>query len=49
MWWIAEVFDADAAGGPQEVQRARELLERPHFHQPFREAELVTTAAISEA
>ncbi len=50
VWWIAEVFDADAAGGPQEVQRARELLERLHFHQPFREAELVTSReAVHEA
>ena len=42
MWWISEVFGPDAAGGPQEVGRAKELLERLHMLQPFREPELVT-------
>ncbi|MEX2420878.1 MAG: tetratricopeptide repeat protein, partial [Actinomycetota bacterium] len=30
VWWISEVFGADAAGGVEEVARARELLERLH-------------------
>lgn len=38
---VAELFDADAAGGPEEVERARALLERFHALQPFREALLV--------
>ena len=37
-------------GGEEEVERARELLERTQMLQPFREAELVTSrSAISEA
>jgi hypothetical protein len=42
VWWISEVFGADAAGGPDEVERARELLERLHMLQGFREPELVS-------
>jgi class 3 adenylate cyclase/tetratricopeptide (TPR) repeat protein len=42
VWWISEVFGADAAGGPDEVERAGELLERLHMLQAFREPELVT-------
>jgi class 3 adenylate cyclase/tetratricopeptide (TPR) repeat protein len=39
--WIAEVFGEGAAGGAVEVARARELLERLHSLQAFREAALV--------
>src|SRR6185369_10376240 len=50
VWWISQVFGAEAAGGEEEVERARELLERTQMLQPFREAELVTSrSAISEA
>ena len=49
VWWISEVFGVDAAGGPQEVERAKELLERLHLLQPFREPELVTRrSAVAE-
>jgi len=30
VWWIAGVFDADAAGGDEEVEQARKLLESTH-------------------
>jgi class 3 adenylate cyclase/tetratricopeptide (TPR) repeat protein len=50
VWWISQVFGVEAAGGEEEVERARELLERTQMLQPFREAELVTgRSAISEA
>jgi len=50
VWWISQVFGVEAAGGEEEVERARELLERTQMLQPFREAELVTSrSAISEA
>jgi tetratricopeptide (TPR) repeat protein len=39
--WIGEVFGAAAAGGAEEVERARELIERLHTLQAFREAALV--------
>ena len=42
VWWISQVFGVEAAGGEEEVERARELLERTQMLQPFREAELVT-------
>ena len=50
VWWISQVFGVEAAGGEEEVERARELLERTQMLQAFREAELVTSrSAISEA
>jgi len=50
VWWISQVFGVEAAGGEEEVERARELLERTQMLQPFREAELVAgRSAISEA
>jgi tetratricopeptide (TPR) repeat protein len=39
--WIAVVFGDGAAGGADEVARARELLERFHSFQAFREPALV--------
>jgi len=39
--WIAELFGAEAAGGAVEVARARELLERTHALQAFREPMVV--------
>jgi tetratricopeptide (TPR) repeat protein len=48
-WWISEVFGPDAAGGQREVDRARELLERLHFLQAFREPELVPRRQEREA
>jgi hypothetical protein len=39
--WIAAVFGDEAAGGADEVTRARERLERLHSLQPFRESALV--------
>ena len=50
VWWISEVFGPDAAGGAEEVQRAKELLERTKMLQAFREPELVTRrSAVAEA
>jgi class 3 adenylate cyclase/tetratricopeptide (TPR) repeat protein len=50
VWWISQVFGDEAAGGEEEVGRARELLERTQMLQAFREAELVTgRSAISQA
>jgi tetratricopeptide (TPR) repeat protein len=50
VWWISQVFGVEAAGGEEEVERARELLERTQMLQPFREAELVSShSVISEA
>jgi hypothetical protein len=44
------VFGVEAAGDEEEIERARELLERTQMLQPFREAELVTgRSAILEA
>jgi class 3 adenylate cyclase/tetratricopeptide (TPR) repeat protein len=41
VWWIAEIFGVEAAGGADEVERARELLERTHSEQALREPSLV--------
>jgi class 3 adenylate cyclase/tetratricopeptide (TPR) repeat protein len=41
VWWIARVFGAEAAGGEDEVARARRLLERTHSEQALREPDLV--------
>ena len=48
VWWISQVFGVEAAGGEEEVERARELLERTQMLQPFREAELVTSRSGAE-
>jgi tetratricopeptide (TPR) repeat protein len=39
-WWIAQVFGEDAAGGAEEVEPARKLLEGLHAVQSLREPEL---------
>ena len=50
VWWISQVFGVEAAGGEEEVERARELLERTQMLQAFREPELVSDrSVISEA
>jgi class 3 adenylate cyclase/tetratricopeptide (TPR) repeat protein len=41
VWWIARVFGPEAAGGEEEVARARAFLERNHAEQPLREPDLV--------
>jgi tetratricopeptide (TPR) repeat protein len=41
IWWIAELFGPEAAGGAGEVRRAREVIESTHYLQAVREAELV--------
>jgi tetratricopeptide (TPR) repeat protein len=49
VWWISQVFGVEAAGGEEEVERARELLEGTGMRQAFREAELVTSrSAVAE-
>jgi tetratricopeptide (TPR) repeat protein len=40
VWWIARVFDADAAGGDEEVEQARKLLESTHSETALRRPEL---------
>ena len=40
VWWIAEVFGPEAAGGTDEVASARLLLEETHSEQALREPEL---------
>jgi hypothetical protein len=40
-WWNARVFGPDAAGGVEEMDRARELLEALHWEQALREPDLV--------
>jgi tetratricopeptide (TPR) repeat protein len=41
VWWIGSLFGAEAAGGADEVQRARELLEGFHLDQALRRPELL--------
>jgi class 3 adenylate cyclase/tetratricopeptide (TPR) repeat protein len=41
VWWIARVFGEEAAGGAEEVARARKLLEELHAGQMLREPDLV--------
>jgi len=41
VWWIARVFGEEAAGGREEVEAARALLERTHSEQSLREPDLV--------
>jgi class 3 adenylate cyclase/tetratricopeptide (TPR) repeat protein len=40
VWWIAQVFGEEAAGGSEEVERARQALEAWHAEQPLREPDL---------
>lgn len=40
IWWVARVFDPQAAGGPEEVAAARALLEELHAEQLLREPDL---------
>ena len=40
VWWIARVFGADAAGGDEDVQRARKHLDSHHSVQMVREPDL---------
>jgi class 3 adenylate cyclase/tetratricopeptide (TPR) repeat protein len=49
VWWIAEVFGPEHAGGAGEVERARDLLERTHSEQALREPSLVGAPARSSA
>jgi tetratricopeptide (TPR) repeat protein len=45
VWWISEVFGPDTVGGTEEAERAKDLLERLHLLQPFREPQLVTAGS----
>lgn len=45
VWWLARVFGDDAAGGAEEVERARKLLVEMHAEQAFLEAELAVRAS----
>jgi len=45
VWWIAKVFGAEAAGGEEEVERARALLESFHAEQALREPDLAPSTA----
>jgi class 3 adenylate cyclase/tetratricopeptide (TPR) repeat protein len=44
VWWIASLFGAEAAGGDEEVGRARKILEEAEWVRAFHEAELVRSA-----
>lgn len=44
VWWIACLFGAEAAGGDEEVARARKILEEAEWVRAFHEAELVRGA-----
>jgi class 3 adenylate cyclase/predicted ATPase len=46
VWWVARVFGPEEAGGPDEVERARALLESLHAEQPLREPELAPSTAV---
>jgi hypothetical protein len=41
VWWIARVFGEDEAGGREEAERARKVLEGVHWGQALAAAELV--------
>jgi tetratricopeptide (TPR) repeat protein len=41
-WWIGTVFGPDAAGGEEEMERARKLLESTHRRQAFITPDLAT-------
>ena len=45
VWWIAQVFGAEAAGGQEEVERARGLLGSLHAEQLLREPDLAPRPA----
>ena len=41
VWWIGRVLGPEAAGGQEQVEGARRLLERTHSEQALREPDLV--------
>lgn len=41
VWWSGSVFDAELAGGEDELERARGVLEAAHWLQALREPEMV--------
>jgi tetratricopeptide (TPR) repeat protein len=43
VWWIGQVFGPEPAGGPDEVDRARGLLERLHVDIALRRPDLVAS------
>jgi tetratricopeptide (TPR) repeat protein len=45
VWWIAQVFGIPEAGGDEEVERARALLESLHAEQLLREPDLAPRPA----
>jgi tetratricopeptide (TPR) repeat protein len=47
VWWIASLFGAEAAGGDEEVARARKILEEAEWVRAFHEAELVRGALVA--
>jgi tetratricopeptide (TPR) repeat protein len=44
VWWIASLFGAEAAGGDEEVARARKILEEAEWVRAFHEVDLVRSA-----
>jgi tetratricopeptide (TPR) repeat protein len=40
VWWAGRLFGADAAGGEEALEAARDLLERHHWRQALREPDL---------
>ncbi|MGZ8628437.1 MAG: hypothetical protein ACXWYN_06900, partial [Actinomycetota bacterium] len=41
VWWVGSVFGVQEAGGAEEVERARALLESFHWEQALRRPELL--------
>ncbi len=45
IWWTGRLFGPEAAGGPQVLQEAHDLLARHHWRQALQEPELVASLA----
>jgi hypothetical protein len=43
-WWVGRVFGADAVGGEEELDRARERLEAVHWRHALHEPDLLRQA-----
>jgi hypothetical protein len=41
LWWVGSVFGAEAAGGADELEAARALLERTHEHTALERPEVL--------
>jgi tetratricopeptide (TPR) repeat protein len=48
IWWLGNVFEPEAAGGAEALERARELLENHHWRQALAEPELARELGLDE-